>query len=720
MIAIFGYAGIVAAVIAAVGMVVQGARCFLRPGSDAVRKMRWPVWGLLAGALVAMGALELALLTDDFSIEYVARNHSRDTPLIFTIAAAWAALEGSIVLWGLVLAGFAVAVYRTLDAQDRVGATALAVVGIVAVFFFGLMATAANPFATLDVVPADGSGANPLLQNHILMAVHPPMLYLGFVGMTVPFAFAIAALATGNGSTAWLQRTRRWSLIAWTFLTLGIVLGGWWSYEVLGWGGYWAWDPVENASFLPWLTATAFVHSSIVQRRRGMLQAWNVALVIATFALTILGTFLTRSGVVASVHSFTQSAVGPALLGFLVVVLVGSFGLFALRAHLVSSTPRLDSLASREGVFLLNNLLLSVFAFVVLIGTTYPMILEAFSGDRVSVGPPWFDRAAIPISLTLLLAMGLGPLTPYRFAAPDLMWRRLRGPLQAASLTALASVLAGLRPVTVVFTVWIAAFVVSGIVGLAYERARATLPRGRRASQDLRHRLGEGLQVGALVAGGAFLAGVRYIGALVLAAILGVIVDAGLEAVAARRARPGHRGYLASLATLFRRDPGFWGGMTAHIGVALMAVAIAFSGSFGVRDTISLDPGESAEFDGYTLTYEGPTLRNEPNRRVTGAEFTLLRDRRILGTLEPRLNQYPNQVQAIPTPSVRWGWSEDVYLSLVRIEPSTARVTIDAFRFPLIWLLWTGALVVAGGGAWSFAGRKQRRVVDRPRVSGGV
>ena len=640
MIATVGYAGILVAGVSAVGLIVQGARAF--GGRIGLDRLRLPAWGIAVGAIVAMGALELALLTDDFSIEYVARNHSRDTPLVFTIASAWASLEGSIVLWGLVLSGFVIAVLRSLESDDRNGSGALAVMGLVALFFFGLMATAANPFTTLDIVPLDGSGANPLLQNHILMAIHPPMLYLGYIGFTVPFAFAISALVAGDGSTSWLQRTRRWSLIAWTLLTLGIVLGGWWSYEVLGWGGYWAWDPVENASLLPWLTATAFIHSSVVQRRRGMLQAWNIALVISTFALTILGTFLTRSGVVASVHSFTQSAVGPALLVFLVVILVGSFGLFALRAHLVASPPRLDSLASREGVFLLNNLLLAVFAFVVLIGTIYPLILEAFSGDRVSVGAPWFDRAAIPLSLVLLLAMGLGPLTPYRFAAPDLMWRRIRGPLQAASIVTAAAVLAGVRPITVVATIWLAAFIVSGIAALAHQRARAaTNP------------------------------------------------------------------YPKALGSLFRADPGFWGGMVAHVGVALLAIGIAFSGSFGARQTIGFEPGESASFDGYTLTYDGPTLRDEPNRRVIGALFTISRGDTVLGTLEPRLNQYPNQVQAIPTPSVRTGLREDVYLSLVRIDSDG--VTIDAFRFPLMWLLWSGALLIVAGGGWSFTGRKRRR-----------
>jgi cytochrome c-type biogenesis protein CcmF len=518
--------------------------------------------------------------------------------------------------------------------------------GVVGVFFFGLMATAANPFTTLATTPLDGFGANPLLQNHILMAIHPPMLYLGYVGMTVPFAFAISALVAGDGTTAWLQRTHRWSLIAWSFLTLGIILGAWWSYEVLGWGGYWAWDPVENASLLPWLVATAFIHSAVVQRRRGMLQAWNVALVISAFALTILGTFLTRSGVVASVHSFTQSAVGPALLGFLVIVLIASFALFAFRAHLVASTPRLDSLASREGVFLLNNLLLAVFAFVVLIGTIYPMILEAFTGDRVSVGPPWFDRSAIPLALVLLMAMGLGPLTPYRFAAPDLMWRRLRGPLQTAAVITAASALLGVHAITVLLTVFLASMIISGIVSLAHERARSS-----------------------------------------------------------------EQSYPGAVGRLFLKEPAFWGGMIAHIGVALLAIGIAFSGSFSARQTLTFEVGDSLPFDGYTLTYDGPTLRQEANRQVIGALFTLSRGDSTLGVIEPRLNQYTNQVQAIPTPSVRTGLREDVYLSLVRLEEATAIATIDAFRFPLMWLLWLGALVIVFGGTWSYAVTRRRRAV---------
>ena len=648
MTAIVGVVGVALALASAIALVVTGVRVFLHGGAGAAR-LRIPVLGLFAGAALAMGALEFGLLTDDFSLRYVAENHTRATPLFFTITAAWAALEGSIVLWGLVLSGYALWIRRSVSEGDRIGAVALAVIGIVAIFFFGLMLTAANPFTTLSPVPPDGGGANPLLQNHVLMAIHPPMLYLGYVGMTAPFAFAIAALITGDGSTTWLERTRRWTLTAWTFLTLGILLGGWWSYEVLGWGGYWAWDPVENASFLPWLTATAFVHSAVVQRRRGMLQAWNVALVIGTFALTILGTFLTRSGVVASVHSFTQSAVGPALLGFLLVILVVGFGLFAFRGHLVASAPRLDSLASREGVFLLNNLLLALFAFVVLIGTLYPMVLEAFTGDRVSVGAPWFDRAAVPISLVLLFALGLGPVTPYRLARAGVLWKRLRSPLQVAlASTALLAVL-GVHAITVLGTWALAVLIVSSIVRQAHTTARA---------------------------------------------------------------RTGSYG--GAVAGLYRSDPGYWGGMVSHVGVALVAVAIAFSGSFDSRDSVTLDPGDTAVVDGYTLTYLAPFVREEQNRTLIGATVAISRGDSDLGTLGPALTQYPNQIQAVPTPSVHVGLREDLYLSLVRIEQDTARVTLDVFRFPLMWLLWLGGLIVVSGGALSFLGRRRRREFALP------
>lgn len=479
MTGVIGYVGIVVAAVAAGVLSVSGAVGAAGSGRmGAVARVAARV--LLAGAAVAMLALVGALLTDDFSVRYIAENHSRATPFPFDVATAWAALEGSIVLWVLVLAAFTAAVGRTVGRDDRLGLAALAVLGAIALFFTVLVASVANPFQMVVPVPADGPGPNPLLQNHILMAVHPPLLYIGYVGLSVPFAFGMGALGLGDAGTEWLQRTRHWTLFAWTFLTAGVAVGALWSYEVLGWGGYWAWDPVENASFLPWLAGTAFLHSAIVQARRGVLKTWNIALLISTFALTILGTFLTRSGVVASVHSFTQSDVGPALLGFLLVVLTGSLGLFAARAHLVAGTRRIDRLISREGAFLVNNLLLSVFTFVVLVGTTYPIVLEAMTGAQVSVGRPFFDRFAIPLSLLLLAAVAVGPLLPYRAASPRVVWQRLRWPLLAGLTAGAALVVTGVAVASVVAVAILATIVVSSIVVDAV-RSTDGLP-GRRAT----------------------------------------------------------------------------------------------------------------------------------------------------------------------------------------------------------------------------------------------
>ncbi len=442
-----------------------GLRAARRPDAVRRRQLQVAVWFMLGGAVLAMTALEVALLTDNFAVSYVAETSRRSMPLIFKITTAWSALGGSLVLWTLVLAGFTAVVLRGVPSTaDRLGAGALGVMGIVGTFFFGLVTTAANPFRVLPNPPANGPGVNPLLREHLMVAFHPPMLYIGYVGFTVPFAFAISALLLRRGGVEWLRRTRRANLVAWSFLSGGLVLGAWWSYEVLGWGGYWAWDPVENAALIPWLVATAFIHSSVVQLKRGMLQAWNFVLVLATFALTILGTFLTRSGVVQSVHSFSQSAIGPALLAFFVLVLGGGFALFALRGERLASEDRPESLASREGVFLVNNLLLTLFAFVVLLGTLYPILVEAVTGDQVSVGRPYFDRMAVPIAFGLLLAMGIGPVTPYRRATAAVLWARLRVPMLIASAAAATAVLAGVRSPGSVAVVALAAGIVTSTV----------------------------------------------------------------------------------------------------------------------------------------------------------------------------------------------------------------------------------------------------------------
>ncbi|MFC7339895.1 heme lyase CcmF/NrfE family subunit [Saccharopolyspora griseoalba] len=484
-----GWAGSFLGAAAALALVVSGFRAQRKPGSLRRAQLAVPVWCMLGGAALSMAALEIALLTDNFAVSYVAETHSRETPLLFSITTAWSALGGSIVLWCLVLAGFTAGVLRQVRSTgDRLGTGALAVMGLVAAFFFGLVTTAANPFRILSEPPADGPGPNPLLQENPLVAFHPPMLYLGYVGFTVPFAFAISALLIRQGGVDWLRRTRRANLVAWIFLTGSIFLGAWWAYEVLGWGGYWAWDPVENAALLPWLTATAFIHSAAVQIKRGMLQAWNFVLVLATFALTVLGTFLTRSGVVSSVHSFTESGVGPAFLVFLGAVLLGGFGLFAARGERIASLARPESLASREGAFLVNNLLLSLLAFVVLTGTIYPILVEAITGSAVSVGRPFFDSMTVPLGFALLLAMGVGPFLPHRHASAEVVWMRLRVPLLVASLSAAALVVGGVRSVGVVGAVFTGVLMSAATVRrLALVAPRWTLPgvlrlvRGQRA-----------------------------------------------------------------------------------------------------------------------------------------------------------------------------------------------------------------------------------------------
>ncbi len=662
-----GLLAVVVAVGSALALTVQGFREMRSPRVSRSPILKWSVWGIVGGALVAMSALEIAILRDDFSIEYIANNSATTTPFLFKIATGWAALEGSILLWGLVLAGFVYSVYRQharrTDA-DPLGAGALAVLGIITLFFFGLMLTVSNPFrvcieaATVGCfegsgfpwvdtfAPLEGRGPNPLLQNHILMAVHPPTLYVGYVGMSVPFAFAMSALMIGASGSQWLKRTKAWTLVAWAFLTVGIVLGGWWSYEVLGWGGYWAWDPVENASFMPWLIATAFLHSSVVQERRGMLQAWNFVLVITAFALTILGTFLTRSGVIASVHSFTQSPIGPVLLWFLMVILVASFGLFATRVHLVASSPRLDSLASREGVFLVNNLLLAVFTIVVLVGTLYPMFVEAFTGAQVGVGRPFFDRMAIPLSFGLLLAMGIGPVTPYRSAKASVLWERTRTPLRVALAAAALAVVLSYRNPFLLLGILTATFVVAVILRNLYVTARA------------------------------------------------VSVKTGISLPAAT-------------SRVMRNDAGYWGGQLSHLGVAIMAFGIAFSANLAVEATVAMVPGETATVAGYDLRFVERFSRDEPNRFVIGAEIEISRNGKILSTQEPRLNQYAGSSQSIATPAVDESWNGDLYLSLKSI--GAEGITLGVWWFPFIWLVWAGGLLMGFAVLWSRLARKPER-----------
>lgn len=426
-----GLAGVIVALGASFTGIVVVLSGLRSRSAERMRMGRAYAFIVLIGAGVSVLAMQLALAQRDYTVSYVAEHGSSSTPTLFNIATMWSALEGSILLWGLILAGYVAIVANKFRKRldDPLVGWALITLFAICVFFFGLMLVAANPFGANVPPPGyDGPGPNPLLQNHVLMAFHPPMLYLGYVGFSVPFAFAIAALVTGRVGEGWLVETRRWTLFAWGFLTAGILLGAWWSYEVLGWGGYWGWDPVENASLLPWLTGTAFLHSVMVQERRGMLRVWNLSLVCATFSLTILGTFLTRSGVVESVHAFSSGTVGPLLLGFFGVVVAVSVGLIGWRGDRLRAAGRIDSPLSREGAFLANNVAFAALAFVVLLGTVFPLVIEATRGDTLSVGPPYFDRMTMPIGLTLLLLMAVAPVLPWRKASGELLRDRLWWP----------------------------------------------------------------------------------------------------------------------------------------------------------------------------------------------------------------------------------------------------------------------------------------------------
>lgn len=449
--------GLVACVVGVTVLVVG-----VRSSNVRLLVLARPVASLsLTAAIIAVGVMQIALLTNDTSVKYVADEGSSATPFPFNVATMWSALEGSILLWGLLLTVFSVAVVskfkRRLD--DPLVAWAMTVMFAVTGFFFALMLFVAPVFRGFDAPRGyDGPGPNPLLQDHILVAFHPPMLYLGFVGFTVPFAFAIAALVTGRVGEGWLAETRRWTLFAWGFLTAGIVLGAWWSYEVTGWGGYWVWDPIENASILPWLTGTAFIHSVMVQERRGMLRVWNLSLVVATFSLTILGTFLARSGAVESVHAFSAGSIGPTLLGFFSVVVVGSLVLIGWRGDRLRSPGAIDSPLSREGAFLANNLLFAAFAFVILLGTVFPLIIEAVNNERISVGAPFFDRMSIPIGLVMLFLMAVAPVLPWRAATAELLSKRLWWPMWTSVAALALAVLVGARGVSSLLAFWLAGF----------------------------------------------------------------------------------------------------------------------------------------------------------------------------------------------------------------------------------------------------------------------
>ncbi len=498
MNAALGRTGVILSLLAAGAGIVTIVWGLARDRPSTLASARRYVYLLLAGALLSTFAMQRALVTHDFSLAYVAANNSRETPVIFSITGMWSALAGSILLWGVILAGYlaAMVVWARRRADSRIVAWATLAGLVVAVFFFALMAGPANPFAaTPPPLPVDGLGPNPLLQDNILVAFHPVFLYLGFVGMTIPFAFAVAALVTGRLGEGWLVATRRWTLFAWGFLTVGLVLGAWWSYQVLGWGGYWAWDPVENAAFLPWLCTTAYLHSVMAQERRGLLRVWNISLLLSAFSLTILATFLTRSGVLVSVHSFTESDVGPEILAFFGLVVATGVGLIAWRGDRLRSPATVDAAVSREGAFLLNNMLFGAFAVVVLLGTVFPLLVEAWNGNQLTIGKPYFDTLTVPIGIALLFLMAVAPALPWRKASPGMLRRRLAVPAWVAVLVLVICVAAGVRGLTPLAAFGLASFAGASALRQIVLAALASRRRGEGAWRGLVGRSNGGMVV---------------------------------------------------------------------------------------------------------------------------------------------------------------------------------------------------------------------------------
>jgi len=597
-------------------------------------------WLALAGAVLAVVMMQRALITRDFSLAYVQQVGSADTPPLYNFAAMWSALEGSILLWALTLAAFTGAVawrFRKRSGDELVG-WALVVMFVVTAFFAMLSFGPADAFAAGAPNVTSGPGPNPLLQNHILVLFHPPILYLGYVGFTVPFAFAIAALITGRLGEGWLEETRRWALFSWAFLTIGILLGGWWSYEVLGWSGVWAWDPVENASLLPWLTGTAYIHSVLVQERRGMLRVWNLSLLISTFALTILGTFLTRSGVIQSVHAFGNGPVGSWLLGGFVVVVVVSLGLIAWRGDRLRSPGTIDSPLSREGAFLANNVLFTVFAFVVLLGTIFPLLVEALQDRRTVVGAPYFDRLSMPIGIVMLFLMAVAPVLPWRKASTELLATRLFWPAWCG--------------------------------------------------------------VGALALG--VLVGADGWAPLVAFGLAGFAAGAAMRQLVLATRRQGWRGLVGRAN----------GGMIVHLGVIMIAVALAASNSFTHSATLELEQGEVVAWGGHTFELESVTVDINDAESERALKANVLLDGEQV--YRPAITTYLNQGATVGTPSVRTGFTKDVYLTLEPgAEPGGDVAVIRVFVKPMILWLWIGGAVMAIGTLLSaFPGNRRRKATD--------
>ncbi len=598
--------------------------------------VRWNSWNLVRSAqfstivnfvLVAGAAAMLlrAFLADDFSVHFVWETSSTDLPLLYKIAAFWGGMEGSLLFWELVLAGFSACVAYLYQRSNReIIPYVLATLSLIHVFLLGLLVTYSNPLALQAPVPLEGRGLNPLLQ-HPAMALHPPMLYLGYVGFSVPFAFAMGSLLRGKLDNAWVVTTRRWVIFAWYALTVGQMLGGQWAYEELGWGGYWGWDPVENAAFMPWLTGTAFLHSIMLQEKRNMMKVWNVVLIIVTFGLSILGTFIVRSGVLNSVHAFAQSDIGPAFLTFLALLMVVAFALMFRRMALLESRHTTDTLLSKETTFLLNNLLFVGIAFTVFLGTIFPLAVEAMRGTKLSIQAPFFNTITAPLGIALLLLIGVCTLIAWRHSSWSFLLRNFRAPVAVGIVAAAVGFAGGARAWQALLIFGSAGFTVTVLV---LDFARAVLLRARQQQQS------------------------------------------AVEALVATVARNQQR----------------YGGLIIHLGVAFLMVGLA-GNFFKTEHTLTLAPGHPASLGHYQLLYKGLINEKQGNATVHAAQIEVYSGGQVVEVLKPGRAYYPTQPEPLNQVAIHRTLAEDLYLVLAGENPD-GTVTLRANINPLVMVAW--------------------------------
>jgi cytochrome c-type biogenesis protein CcmF len=594
-----------------------------------------------AAVTVASLALVMAAFGNDFSVSYIMHHSNRDLPLAYKFAALWSGQEGSLLFWAWLLSTYALVLRLRYKVDPQLFAYASAIIAAVQVFFLLLVNFAAHPFGLVSgQIPADGNGLNPLLQ-YPEMVIHPPMLYLGYVGVTVPFAFALGALIMKYPGEKWIHITRRWTMVAWLFLTCGIFLGAHWAYEVLGWGGYWGWDPVENASLLPWLTMTAFLHSVMMQEKRGMMKMWNMWLIFTTFLLAIFGTFLTRSGVVSSVHAFAQSGIGIWFVWFLSLTFATCVYFFVRNRETLKSEHRLESLVSRESSFLFNNVVLLVACFAVLWGTLFPVLSEWVTGSKVTVGPPFFNRVNVPIGLFLVFLTGVGPLLAWRKTSSDSLKRNLLWPVALGLATAIALMIGGMKP-------WVDAAYFYSLMAISLAVMVTTT-----------------------------VAGEFWRGGRVIARQTGASIFQGM-------------------ITMTRRNTRRYGGYLVHFGVVL--VIIGFAGlPFNQDKEQEMGFGDKMQIGGYTLVCQSYTQDDKPNYSSEWAVIDVYKHGKKIDTMYPERRFYKASEQTATMVANRSRPNEDLYLVYTGRNQDTGKPILKAHVNPLVMWLWIGVNMVLIG-----------------------